>query len=286
MKGIILAGGNGSRLWPATLAVSKQLLPIYDKPMIYYPICTLFSAGIREIMIITRPEEKFLFERLLKDGSQWGSSFIYKSQEKPRGLAEAFLIAEEEFGDEEVCLILGDNLFSFNNFNDNLKNIRNVKGGHIFGHPVVNPQDYGVVELDSQNRIVSITEKPKNTKSNLAIPGLYFFSKEVFELAQTLSPSIRGELEIVDLINSFLEINKLALTILGSDGTWLDTGTLNSFYDATNFVKAIEQETKRKFGSPELQALEEKWITLEHVRNLGNQLPNSDYGMYLAGYSR
>tara|TARA_B100001758_G_C18337054_1_gene572186 strand:- start:209 stop:1069 length:861 start_codon:yes stop_codon:yes gene_type:complete len=279
MKGIVLAGGAGTRLYPLTLSISKQLIPVYDKPMIYYPLSTLMSMGIREILIISTERDIKLFQNLLKDGTDLGCSFHYKTQSKPNGIAEAFLIGREFIGNSNVTLILGDNIFYSPNmlFNYN----KDIFGAHIFAYHVADPGRYGVVEFDKKNQIISIEEKPKNPKSNYAIPGLYIFDSNVVSLVQDLKPSLRGELEITDLLQKYLQENTLKVTKMDKGTAWLDTGTFSSLMQASQFVQVLEKRQGLKVGCLEELAYKMGYINAESLRVLGKKSLSSGYGKYL-----
>jgi len=281
MKGIILAGGSGSRLWPITKGISKQLMPIYDKPMIYYPLTTLMSAGITEILIITSPEHIDLFVDLLGDGTKWGINLTYKVQPSPDGLAQAFIIGEEFIGNDKVALILGVNIFSGNILSDSLKRCTDPKGGIVFAYKVVDPERYGVVEFDKSGIAKSIEEKPKEPKSNYAVVGLYFYDHSVIEIAKSLKPSDRGELEITSVNEEYLKLGKLSVEKLQNGDVWLDTGTIDAMVDASDFVRVVENRTGIIIGSPEKTAFEEGLITREQLRELAVPLKKSGYGNYL-----
>lgn len=282
MKGIILAGGSGSRLYPITKGISKQLLPIYDKPMIYYPLSVLMLAKIREILIISNPEYIHLYERLLGDGASLGMKFAYKIQEKPRGLADAFIVGEEFIGDDTVCLILGDNIFYGQGFVSRLLNAASVKDGAvIFGYYVPNPQEFGVVEFDKDFNVISLEEKPEKPKSHYAIPGLYFYDNSVILRAKSLNPSDRGELEITDLNKEYLKEGKLRVELLGRGFAWLDTGTYDGLADAADFVRTVQKRTGLYISCPEEIAFRNKWITRDELIALGRQYEKTEYGRYL-----
>ncbi|ABV37562.1 glucose-1-phosphate thymidylyltransferase [Shewanella sediminis HAW-EB3] len=281
-KGIILAGGTGSRLFPITQVVSKQLLPVYDKPMIYYPLSTLMQAGITEILLICTPVDKPLFETLLKDGSQWGISLHYAEQAKPNGLAEALIIAEPFLNGEACALILGDNLFYGNALSTLLTDISsNSKGATVFGYHVANPKDYGVVSFDSSGKVLSIEEKPNQPKSQYAMPGLYFFDNRAPQFAKQVKPSARNELEIVDVINAYLSAGELSVNILGRGTAWLDTGNPDALSEATQFIAAIEKRQGLKVNCPEEVAYRLGLIGAVQVKTLAQPLLKSGYGEYL-----
>ncbi|APQ17347.1 glucose-1-phosphate thymidylyltransferase RfbA [Maribacter hydrothermalis] len=281
MKGIILAGGTGSRLWPLTKALSKQLMPIYDKPMIYYPLSTLMLAGIREILIITTEDDLDLFKKLLLDGSQLGCKFNYAVQNEPKGLAEAFIIGREFVADSKVALILGDNIFYGSGLETLLKNNRDPKGGIIYGYHVNNPKRYGVVEFDESGKAISIVEKPDHPKSNFAVPGIYFYDNEVIKIAQGIRPSERGELEITDVNKAYLNKGKLQVTVLDKGIAWLDTGTFSSLMQASQFVQVIEERQGLKIGCIEEVAYKQGFINEIQLKKLAAPLLKSGYGEYL-----
>lgn len=281
MKGIVLAGGSGTRLHPLTLAVSKQLMPIYDKPMIYYPISTLMSAGIKEILIITTPHDNLSFKTLLGDGSQFGCKFEYEVQEVPNGLAQAFVIGEKFIGDDSVALILGDNIFYGTGLEELLVQHTNPTGGVVFAYHVSDPQRYGVVEFDKNLKAVSIEEKPQHPKSHFAVPGLYFYDNKVVEIAKTLEPSARGEYEITDVNKIYLEKNQLEVGILDRGTAWLDTGTHQSLMQASQFVQVIEERQGLKIGCLEEIAYRKGYISKEQLKQLAEPLLKSGYGDYL-----
>ena len=282
MKGIVLAGGTGSRLWPITKSVSKQLLPVYDKPMIYYPISTLMLAGVREILIITTPDDQPAFKNLLGDGSNFGITFTYAVQPKPEGLAQALIIGEEFLAGDSCLMILGDNIFHGAGLGHELARSLPTSGAHIFTYEVSNPSDYGVLELDKDQRPISITEKPKQYVSNLAVTGLYFFDHQASEAAKTIEPSPRGELEITSLIEHYLRNQELTFTALTRGTAWLDTGNPNSLNDAAAYIRIIEERTGLKIACPEEIAYEQGWITLETLKQIIASFRNNPYGNYLA----
>jgi len=282
MKGLILAGGVGSRLHPITLSVSKQTLPIYDKPMIYYPLSVLMLSDIRDILIISTPEDLGLYKRLLKDGSQFGVSIDYIEQQKPEGLAQAFLIGENFIGKEKVCLVLGDNIFYGQHFTEKLERASKKElGATIFGCFTKQPERFGVIEFDAKGKALSIEEKPPNPKSDFAVTGLYFYDNQVIEFAKSLKPSSRGELEITDLNNIYLEESNLDVEILGRGFTWLDTGTFDSLLEASQLVQTIQKNQGLKIACLEEIAYKKNWIDFDQISLQANKLKNSPYGAYL-----
>jgi len=281
MKGIILAGGTGSRLWPITMGVSKQLLPVYDKPMIHYPLATLMAAGLRDVLIITTSEDAASFSRLLGDGTPWGMSISYAVQSRPEGLAQAFLIAEDFLAGEGAALILGDNLFYGPRLGRHLKEITDVDGGHVFAYEVANPSDYGVVEFDDAGTALSIEEKPAAPRSNFAVPGLYFYDRTVVDVAKSITPSARGELEITAVNDHYLQARSLTVTVLERGTAWLDTGSFRTLQDAGEFVRVMEDRTGTKIGCVEEVAWRNGWITDSQLEELAQPLTKSGYGNYL-----
>ncbi|MFT5600885.1 MAG: glucose-1-phosphate thymidylyltransferase [Flavobacteriales bacterium] len=281
MKGIILAGGSGTRLHPLTLAVSKQLMPVYNKPMIYYPLSTLMIAGIREILIITTPHDQKAFQTLLGDGSQWGCSFEYCIQEVPNGLAQAFVLGEKFIGDDKVALVLGDNIFFGTGMGDLMRNSQDPEGGLVFAYHVSDPERYGVVDFDKEMNAKSIEEKPENPKSNYAVPGLYFYDNQVVEIAKNLKPSPRGEYEITDINKIYLERGELKVQILERGTAWLDTGTFQSLMQASSYVETIEQRQGMGVGCVEAVAFSRGFIDAAQLEKLAQPLLKSGYGNYL-----
>lgn len=287
MKGIILAGGLGTRLYPATLSISKQLLPVYDKPMIYYPLCTLLHAGIKTILIITTPHELHLFQQLLGDGSQWGVSLSYAVQEKPEGIAQAFIIGEDFIGDDSVCLILGDNILYGDGLPERLRHIaKSNTGATIFGYYVADPSRYGVIVFDEHNQPIKIIEKPSYPASHYAVIGLYIYDHSVIQIAKQLKPSARGELEITDINQYYLMQKKLHVEKLGRGTAWLDTGTHKSLLDASNFIYVLEERQGLKIGSPEEVAFRMGFIPLQQLNELATKQAKSTYGEYLLELSQ
>lgn len=281
MKGIILAGGTGSRLHPITNGISKQLVPVYDKPMIYYPLSTLMLAGIRDILIITTPQDEDQFTRLLGDGSQWGIRLSYKQQPSPEGLAQAFIIGSDHIGDEPVALVLGDNIFYGPGMGSQLQELKSIDGAAVFGYQVSDPTAYGVVEFDSKGQAISLEEKPDHPKSNFAVPGLYFYDNRVVEMARQLAPSERGELEITDINKIYLSEGSLKVSVLPRGTAWLDTGTFDSLNDASNYIRTIEARQGLKVGAPEEIAWRNGFIDGDDLARLAEPLIKSGYGSYL-----
>ena len=281
MKGIILAGGSGTRLHPITQGISKQLIPIYDKPMIYYPLSTLMMAGIKDILIITTPHDQDQFTRLLGDGSNWGIKLDYAVQPSPDGLAQAFIIGENFIGNDKVALVLGDNIFHGAELDESLKNCTDPDGGIVFAYQVSDPERYGVVEFDASMQAKSIEEKPSNPKSNYAVVGLYFYDNSVVDIAKNIKPSARGELEITSINEEYLRQGKLKVTTLDDGDVWLDTGTINSLSDATDYVRVLQNRTGQIIGSPEKIAYEQGFINNNQLQKLAEPLKKSGYGKYL-----
>ena len=281
-KGIILAGGSGSRLHPMTLAASKQLMPVYDKPMIYYPLATLMQAGIRDILVITTPEDAPMFELLLGDGSSWGINLSYAQQPKPEGLAQAFLIAEEFIGDSRVCLILGDNIFYGHQIEETLRSaVDQESGASVFAYYVTDPERYGVVQLDADNNAIDLEEKPANPKSHYAVTGLYMYDNDVIDIAKNIKPSARGELEITDVNKAYLERKTLKVELFERGTAWLDTGTVQSLLDAAVFIRVLEERQGLKIGCPEEIAYRQGFIDRKQLTALAKNLEKSGYGAYL-----
>ena len=286
MKGIILAGGSGTRLYPITMGISKQLMPIYDKPMIYYPLSTLMLAGIKDILIITTPDDQSQFMRLLGDGAQWGCNISYEKQEVPNGLAQAFVIGEKFIGKDSVALVLGDNIFYGSGFSKMLQDAADPYGAVIFAYPVSDPERYGVVEFDAEFNALSIEEKPAQPKSNYAVPGLYFYNNEVVEIAKNIAPSPRGEYEITDVNRVNMEKKQLKVVALNRGFAWLDTGTFDSLNDASEYVRVIEKRQGLKVGCPEEIAWRMGFINKEQLEKLATNLQKSGYGDYLRKVSQ
>jgi glucose-1-phosphate thymidylyltransferase len=281
MRGIILAGGTGSRLHPITLGISKQLVPVYDKPMIYYPLSTLILAGIRDILIVTTPHDADQFQRLLGDGSQFGVSLSYVQQPSPDGLAQAFTLGADHIGTDSVALVLGDNIFYGQGMGTQLRRFADIEGGAVFGYWVQNPQAYGVVEFDRDGRAISLEEKPEHPKSHFAVPGLYFYDNDVVEIARNLQPSARGEVEITDVNRTYLERGKLQVEVLPRGTAWLDTGTFNDLNDASNFIRTLESRQGLKVGSPEEIAWRVGFLSDDELRARAEPLVKGGYGAYL-----
>lgn len=283
MKGIILAGGTGSRLFPLTTVISKQLLPVYDKPMIYYPLASLMAAGLREILVIVTSRDETSFRALLGDGSQWGMTIDYVVQQNPEGLAQAFILAEKFLAGDKAALILGDNIFHGVGLGTQLKQLTNPDGGVVFAYQVANPSEYGVIEFDESGNVVSIEEKPQNPKSDFAIPGLYFFDEQVVEIAKHVKPSPRGELEITSVMTEYLHRGKLKVEVLPRGTAWLDTGTFNTLHEAATYVRIIEERQGSRIGCIEELAWRNNWITDSQLTICFEAMSNSDYGRYLKG---
>jgi len=281
MKGIILAGGSGTRLYPITMAISKQLIPIYDKPMIYYPLTTLISAGIRDILIISTPHDLPRFEQLLGSGEQIGCDFTYKVQEKPRGLADAFIVGQDFIGRDKVAMILGDNLFYGSGLEDNLQSFTDIDGAVGFAAQVTDPQRYGVYEFDKDMKVLSIEEKPEHPKSNYANAGLYFCDNDVVDIAKNVEPSARGEVEITSVLDAYLKKGKLKVSLFDRGTAWLDTGTFNSMNDASEYIRVMEKRTGIKIGCIEEAAYRQGFITKEQLQEIAEPLKKSGYGHYL-----
>ncbi len=281
MKGIILAGGSGTRLYPITKGISKQLMPIYDKPMVYYPLSTLMMAGIKDILLITTPHDQDQFQKLLGDGSDWGINLQYAVQPSPDGLAQAFTIGEDFIGSDKVAMILGDNLFHGSNMDEQLKQYTNIDGAVGFAAQVKDPERYGVYEFDENMKVLSIEEKPENPKSNYANAGLYFCDNEVVEIAKNVQPSARGEVEITSVLDAYLQKGKLQVSLLDRGTAWLDTGTFGSMNDASEYIRVIEKRTGLKIGCPEEIAYREGYITKEQLEAIAQPLKKSGYGEYL-----
>jgi glucose-1-phosphate thymidylyltransferase len=286
MKGIILAGGTGSRLFPLTTVISKQLLPVYDKPMIYYPLASLMAAGLREILVIVTPRDETSFRALLGDGSQWGMTIDYVVQPKPEGLAQAFILAERFLAGDKAALILGDNIFHGVGLGTQLKKLTDPDGGVVFAYQVANPSEYGVIEFDNAGNVVSIEEKPKNPKSDFAIPGLYFFDEQVVDIAKNVKPSPRGELEITSVMSEYLHRGKLRVEVLPRGTAWLDTGTFNTLHEAGTYVRIIEERQGARVGCVEEIAWRNGWIDSDHLKMLAEKQLSSGYGEYLMSLMR
>ncbi|MBR2743813.1 MAG: glucose-1-phosphate thymidylyltransferase RfbA [Clostridia bacterium] len=281
-KGIILAGGSGTRLYPLTIAISKQIMPVYDKPMIYYPLSVLMNAGIKDVLIISTPRDIVIFKDLLGDGSQWGMNFEYKIQEKPNGLAEAFIIGEDFIGEDNVAMILGDNMFYGHNLRDRLKEANEREDeSTIFGYYVKDPRAYGVVEIDENGKAISIEEKPANPKSNYAVPGLYFYTNDVVQIAKNVKPSARGELEITSVNEEYMKMGKLKVEKLGRGMTWFDTGTHDALLETASFVQTIQKRQGLQISCPEEIAYKNGWINAEELSKLADKYMKTDYGRFL-----
>ena len=280
-KGIILAGGSGTRLYPLTLAISKQIMPVYDKPMIYYPLSVLMEAGIREVLIITTPRDSEIFKKLLQDGSQLGMKFEYKVQQEPRGLADAFIIGEKFIGKDNVAMILGDNMFYGSHLTEMLKKANEREESTIFGYQVKDTRDYGVVEIDENGKAISIEEKPENPKSNYAVPGLYFYSNDVVEIAKNVKPSARGEIEITSINEEYMKQNRLYVETFGRGMTWFDTGTHDALLETASFVQTIEKRQGMQVCCPEEIAYQKGWINKEQLSILADKYMKTEYGKYL-----
>jgi len=286
MKGIILAGGTGSRLFPLTTVISKQLLPVYDKPMIYYPLASLMAAGLREILIIVTPRDETSFRALLGDGSQWGMTIDYVVQQKPEGLAQAFILAEKFLAGDKAALILGDNIFHGVGLGTQLKQLTDPDGGVVFAYQVANPSEYGVIEFDEPGNVVSIEEKPQNPKSDFAIPGLYFFDEQVVDIAKNVKPSPRGELEITSVMSEYLHRGKLKVEVLPRGTAWLDTGTFNTLHEAGTYVRIIEERQGARVGCVEEVAWRNGWMSDKALSDSAQQMMSSGYGEYLSSLLR
>jgi len=283
MKGIVLAGGTGSRLFPVTSVISKQLLPVYDKPMIYYPLATLMAAGIREVLLIVTPRDVGSFQALLHDGSQLGMEISYVVQDRPEGLAQAFILGDTFIGSNKVALILGDNIFHGSGLGTQLRSLTNPNGGIVFAYQVANPSEYGVIEFDDSGKVVSIEEKPLVPKSNFAIPGLYFFDQDVVDIAKAVTPSARGELEITSVIQAYLERGQLHVEVLPRGTAWLDTGTFNTLHEAGSYVRIIEERQGARIGCIEEFAWRNSWISDSQLASCASAMSSSGYGQYLLG---
>ena len=286
MKGIILAGGTGSRLFPLTTVISKQLLPVYDKPMIYYPLASLMAAGLREILAIVTPRDEASFRALLGDGSQWGMTIEYVVQQKPEGLAQAFILAEHFLAGDKAALILGDNIFHGVGLGTQLKQLTDPDGGVVFAYQVANPSEYGVIEFDESGNVVSIEEKPKNPKSDFAIPGLYFFDEQVVDIAKNVKPSPRGELEITSVMSEYLNRGKLKVEVLPRGTAWLDTGTFNTLHEAGTYVRIIEERQGARVGCVEEVAWRNGWMSDQALQESASKMMSSGYGEYLSSLLR